>query len=89
MSTSNVQFCVKCERRATKDRQTFPKCDLHHADPFLEEHPKYKGTIPNGSVCAQNDCPDIPVKIFGGQCFCQAHYEDAQGGNRYRRLLGG
>lgn len=88
MSTSNVQFCVKCERRATKDLQSVPKCDLHYADPFLEENPKYKGTIPEGSDCAHNECLDVPVKIFGGVCFCQAHYKEAKDGHRYRGQLG-
>ncbi|MGZ9214341.1 MAG: hypothetical protein ACXW53_20840 [Candidatus Binatia bacterium] len=52
-NTTNLQYCVKCERTATVlGFMDIPYCG-YHADSDLDEYeiPPYKGKIPDGSIC--------------------------------------
>jgi hypothetical protein len=87
---TNPQYCIKCERLATKkDSLGLPRCD-YHINPDIDESevPPFKGVIPEGAVCFQTGCDATPKKILDGSCFCEHHYADAKSGNRYRRNLG-
>ena len=86
----NIQYCVSCERPATKkDFFGLPRCK-YHGNPDIEDEdiPPYKGAIPEGTYCFDSDCDQEATHILGGVCFCDEHYEDARQGNRYRRNLG-
>lgn len=88
-NSPDLQYCVQCERIATVlDIFNIPCCG-YHADIYREEDeiPPYKGEIPDGSSCFQEDCYQVPTKILGGACFCEEHFIDAKSGARYRRML--
>ena len=88
----NIQYCISCERAATVlgGFGDFPYCGYHaNIDIDDSEIPRYKGKIPEGSMCFQAGCDNEPTKILGGACFCGEHYRDAKSGARYRRLVFG
>ncbi len=86
--TNPLQYCISCERFAAgRDALDLPRC-YYHLDPNAEEElVPYKGIIPDDAVCFEEFCTNPPVKITGGQCFCEVHYDDAVSGARYFRKL--
>ena len=86
----HVQYCARCERFATdKSMAGFPSCEFH-IDPCPDqEPPPFKGTIPDWANCFDSGCPEPPIGITGGQCFCEEHFQEAKSGRRTNRLMFG